>query len=330
MQKKYQFDDFEDGDAWIFFRVDAVTKDKALDVYVLMDLPSGMVFAYQATETELSQKQVDSLFEQALLQAGEAPKEILLACNDPAEPFLRKTALRSRTKIKTVPKICLQDLMNEVEKSFADHFNLPVIGTRHDFEDEDDKADYESIKQSIPDSYDLCSCASGLKYKFCCKRIFGEIVEAMNAAEDGDYDEALKWIARARKIVGNTSELFCREAIVYRFFDLKKSKECLEKCQAINPKHPRFHYIQAIDLTTKGDFEGAVEAYKRAISYYPETDLYHLNEAHNNLGVLYYKMNDLVKAKFEWEVALKLFPSDKLSKRNLRDLIYSKEKAICR
>lgn len=58
-----------------------------------------------------------------------------------------------------------------------------------------DDLDYENAKRSIPDSYDLCSCASGSKYKFCCKRIFGEIVNAMVAAEEGEFEEALKWIA---------------------------------------------------------------------------------------------------------------------------------------
>ena len=71
----------------------------------------------------------------------------------------------------------------------------------------------------IPDSYDLCPCASGSKSKFCCKRIFPEIVQAMAAAEEGDYREALRWMKEAEKIAGLSAEVLCRLAIVYRYFD---------------------------------------------------------------------------------------------------------------
>ena len=37
----------------------------------------------------------------------------------------------------------------------------------------------ECAKKMIPDSYDLCPCASGKKYKFCCKKIFVEIMECL-------------------------------------------------------------------------------------------------------------------------------------------------------
>ena len=39
----------------------------------------------------------------------------------------------------------------------------------------------------------------------------------MVAAEDGDKSEALKWIEKAKTLVGETSDVLCREAIVYSF-----------------------------------------------------------------------------------------------------------------
>lgn len=323
MNKKYQFDDFYDYNTWLIFRMDAFLEDKVADIYVVMDLPSGMILALDITETELSQRQVDALLEKALLKNSKVPRQILLAKNDPVELFLEKSTKKWQVKFETAPALCLEDLTEEVKRSFYKAIGLPT--TRDRMKDDADDSDYENAKRSIPDSYDFCSCASGLKYKFCCKRIFREIVNAMIAAEEGRFEEALEWIAKARKLVGNTSEVLCRESIVYSFFDAEKSEECLKKCLEVNAKHPRVYYIKAIALAAEGDFEAAVKAYETAISYYPSTDHYHLNEVHNNLGSVYYQMGDYVKAKSEWEIALKFLPSDKLTQRNLQNFIYKRK-----
>ena len=54
----------------------------------------------------------------------------------------------------------------------------------------------------ITDSYDLCPCGSGAKYKFCCKPIFKEITHAMSAAQKGKFKEAIEWMGKAREIMG--------------------------------------------------------------------------------------------------------------------------------
>lgn len=119
--------------------------------------------------------------------------------------------------------------------------------------------------------YAFCSCASGKKYKFCCKKIFREIMEAMVAAEEGKKSEALQWIAKAKEVAGDTAEVLCREAIVYSFFEPDKAKEILAECLLINPNHPRAHYLRGIDLKEQGDLEGARTAYETAIKNYPPT-----------------------------------------------------------
>ena len=322
-RKKYQLQDFAGSNTWLIFRLDAFFEEAIVDIYVVMDLPSGMILSSELTETELSQKQVDKLLEQALFKNKKAPTKILLAHPDPVQIFLEKTAENLGVGVESVPARSLEDLTDPVKSAFAEKFASSLL-SRDDIEDEDDERDYQEAKQSLPDSYDLCSCGSGAKYKFCCKRIFAEMVEAMCAAEDGDLKEALAWIEKAKKIVGLTAEVLCRESIVYNFFDVKKSKKLLAECLEVNPKHPRAHYIQAIELVGEGDLEGAIESYKKAISYYPTTDHYHLNEAHNNLGYVYYRMGKREKAKSEWETALRFLPSDKIARRNLEDLIYNR------
>lgn len=322
MERKYQFSDFNDHNAWLIFRMDIFLKDKVADVYLIMDLPSGMILGSDITETELSQKQVDALLEKAMFKAGEAPKQFVLAYNDPVELFLQRGAQSFGIKVKIVSATLLEDLTEDVKSSFVKEFG----GISPKISNDTDELDFENAKRAIPDSYDLCSCASGLKYKFCCKRIFMEITNAMVSAEEGNFKEAFESIAKARKLVGNTAEVLCREAIVYSFFDIKKSEDFLEKCLAVNPKHPRAHYLQGISLTEQGDLKGALKAYETAISYYPKTDHYHLNETHNNLGLVYYQMGNYAKAKSEWELALHFLPTDEIAQRNLRDFVYSKNK----
>jgi Flp pilus assembly protein TadD len=188
--------------------------------------------------------------------------------------------------------------------------------------------DIDSLKQFLPDSYAQCSCASGKKYKFCCKKIVLEITMAMAAAEEGNKKEALQWIEKAKALVGETAEVLCREAIVYSFFDAKKGQSLIEKCLRLNPNHPRTHYIHAIDLKQHGDFSAAKIAYETAIAHYPESDHFHLNEAYNNLGGVFLAMNDLVGAKSAWEKALLYMPSDEMTQKNLREFIYMDNKKV--
>lgn len=176
----------------------------------------------------------------------------------------------------------------------------------------------EAMQQMIPQPYSPCTCASGKKFKFCCKSIFNYIVEAMCAAEDGLHEQALEWISKAEKIVGNTAEVLCRKAIVYSFIDRQRYSEYLQKCLEVNPQHPRAHYLQGIDSNKKGEYEAAIAAYLKAIQYYPSTDHYHLNEAYNNLANVYHQLGEHTKAIAAWKTALEYSPTDKMARVNLQ------------
>jgi tetratricopeptide (TPR) repeat protein len=149
-------------------------------------------------------------------------------------------------------------------------------------------------------------------------------MEAMVAAEEGDYTTALTWIDKAKSVVGETAEVICRESIIYSYFDNKKSNDLLAQCLSINPKHPRAHYLIGLMLKESGDIEGAVTAYQRAIHHYPPTDVFHLNEVYNNLGSAFYSGGNIEEAKSAWEKALLYLPSDKTTRRNLAEFIHNR------
>ncbi len=109
----------------------------------------------------------------------------------------------------------------------------------------------KAAQLTIPHPYNPCTCASGKKFKFCCKPIFNHITEAMRAAEDGLHEEALEWISKAEKIVGNTAEVLCQKAIIYSFTDRERYAEYLQQCLEVNPQHPRAHYLLDNDFKNR-------------------------------------------------------------------------------
>lgn len=321
---KYHPSDFTLNNAWLIFRLDTQIKDKPVDIYVVMDLPSTMILTLSTIETELSQKQADNLLKEAKIKSNRKPHRIILSKGDPAEPALLNTAKKMGISFESVPSAYLEDITAPVKEEFGKEFFSPSSIGYLNPNDNEDELDRESAKRMLPDSYDSCSCASGKKYKFCCKKILREIMEAMVCAEDGNYAEALKWIDKAKTVTGETAEVLCRESIVYSYFDPTKSEELLNQCLSINPNHPRAHYLRGLSLKECDDFHGAAKAYETAISNYPESDHYHLNETYNNLGTIFHAMGDLVKAKIAWEKALLFLPSDKTARNNLAYFIYNR------
>jgi tetratricopeptide (TPR) repeat protein len=323
MAKQFQYHDFKENDAWLVFRVDTQVKNESVDVYLLMDLPKGIILVHEISIGEgLSPSQAEEFLKKGKSKKGNFPKRLILAKGDPAESVLLQAANAFGMALDTVPASQLEGLTAPLKKDFGKHFFSPSSIPYAGLQDDTSAEDRESAKKMIPDSYDPCWCASGKKFKFCCKPIFREIIGAMKAAEEGRTDEALEWIAGAKKIAGETAEVLCREAIVYSYFDQKKSDEVLARALQVNPNHPRALYILGIHLKEKGDLKGAATAYETAIAHYPSTDRFHLNEAYNNLGSVRYDMRDYARAKSAWEQALILLPSDRMVRQNLIEFIY--------
>jgi GT2 family glycosyltransferase/glycosyltransferase involved in cell wall biosynthesis/Flp pilus assembly protein TadD/predicted SAM-dependent methyltransferase len=74
---------------------------------------------------------------------------------------------------------------------------------------------------------------------------------------------------------------------------------------------------QGEDLFKKGDLEGALNAFTRAIEINPN-----LATAHNNLGVLYYNRGEKDKALNQYQQGAKLAPKNITFQKNLADFYY--------
>jgi len=320
---KYTMDQFEPGEAWLIFRIDCFTQDQPVDIYLLIDMASTYLFWQILVPGELpDENEVKIVMKKAYQTKKRWPKILFCPERDPAEEFFIKLAEKHGFSFKPAPLSRFEEIVGPIKKSFSRGFYSPMA-TVGGFDEEEPLNAEKCIAQAfIPDSYDLCSCASGLKYKFCCKPILVEITEAMTAAENGDLKEALKWMDAARSKVGETGEVLCRCAIVYAFFDQVKSDEYLNKCLSSFPNHPRANYVLGLERKERGDLQGALRAYQTAIDHYPPTDRYHLNETWNNLGNVYYALSEYFAAKTAWEKALSYLPEDPTATENLHEFIY--------
>jgi len=325
---KLTSDQFYVNEVWILCRIDQFmdVQDQPVDVYILIDAASDYIFGQLLVPDEMSQKykkKLHKLFKKAKKTAKEWPKKLILPKGDPAKELCQMHSKNNHYTFEMVPLSYLSSILDPVQQSFSSFIQNPSSEKTDSegFVYQNDTNDESWVKDTIPDSYDLCSCASGKKYKFCCKPIFRQIIEAMCAAEEGRIDDALDWMKKAQKKVGETPEIICRYAVIYSFYDEHKFYELLIKTLEIAPNHPRANYLFAIHQTKCGQLDMAIASYKKAIANYPVTDKYHLNEVWNNLANIYYAKKDYYEAKTSWEKAIMFLPKDKMARANFLDLI---------
>lgn len=306
-------------DAWIFHREDMETiQDGSCNIYLLIDAYSGFCFD-QEISTDIPAKSVFvRILKAAYKKSGTWPEQILISKKDPAIKELKEICAEIGVTAKDLPPQDLSVLVKPISDSLHQFRQENTPNNAPPFSDEE----REELKAFIPDTYGICSCGSGKKFKFCCQKIFKNITLAMCAAEEGKLEEALKYMQEADSKVGKTPEVLCRFAICWSFFDMKKSHEYLKEAIKLNPNHPRSNYILGVDHVAAEKYDEAIKYYRRAIDHYPVEDKFHLSETYNNLGSAFFALRKFKEAKDSWEKALVLMPTDKMVAQNLFDFIY--------
>lgn len=295
-------------EAWILHREELYTTyDGHCNVYLLLDAYSQFCFGHIVSVDLPSAIEVNNLLNNAKITTGHWPQQILIAKSDPYCEILKSITQSLDIKTSDVPYSQLRDFV----KPFREPFNKAMKG-----------AISPELEAFIPQTYELCPCASGKKFKFCCQKAFYDISEAMSEAEEGNLGAALYFMQKAESKVGLTAEILCRYAICWSFFNSKISSEYLKQALQKNPNHPRTNYILGIEASVDENDAKAIEYYQKAIAHYPQSDKYHLNEVLNNLGSAYYRLFQYSEAKAAWERALVLLPSDGMVKENLIEFIY--------
>lgn len=317
------FSDFKENDAWLLFRLDTQVKENPVDIFLLMDLPGGIILGFESIlGLSLNPEEAQRLLQAGWDQKGIWPRRVLIGKGDPSEKTIQTALASHGVKLESAPRGQLKPLIAPLKESFGSQFYSPSSFSSVALRDDVTEDERESARRFMPDSYDPCSCGSGKKFKFCCKPIIGEIIAAMAAAESGHLTEALGWMEKAAAIAGETAEVLCRYAVVFSFTDSKRFEKYLKRSLEVNPNHPRANYLRGIQLKERGDLKGVVQAYETALANYPATDTYHLNEVLVNLGTAHFDLGNVREAKAAWEKALMLLPSDTMVRENLMEFIY--------
>ena len=195
-----------------------------VDLYVLVDAASAYIFGHLLVLDEApSSDETQALFEKAYAAKGEWPSKLIAPKLDPGLEVFQEKADAGGFPMEVVPVPQLEEFVRAIQTSF-DAFRSQGGGPPPE-----SAAEEQAALAMVPDSYDPCPCASGKKFKFCCKPVFGHIVEAMVAGEEGRPSEAIRWLDKARSKVGETAELLCRYAIVYSYDSDAKFHEYLER-----------------------------------------------------------------------------------------------------
>ena len=181
---------------WVIARTDVMVQTSPVDVYVILEAPSLYIHAYELVEgDEMTAAAASAFLKKGYKGSRGWPPRLAVAKGDPTGAVIAELARSFSIAVDKVPMADINAYAAPFLKDFAQHGlgASPVI-------DDTVSHDRESAQAMIPDSYDPCPCASGVKFKFCCKKIFREIIEAMVAAEDGHCPEALCWMREAEKI----------------------------------------------------------------------------------------------------------------------------------
>ena len=305
-------------DAWILHREEFETiKEGNCNLYILLDGYSTFYFGHESSIDLPASSKILDLLEQAHKQVGRWPKQVLISKVDPVSEALESTCNDLKIPFEAIPKKDLTKFVRPFSNSFKE-FKRGLLAPK----DELSESEQEELEAFIPETYGLCPCASGKKFKFCCQKVFREITFAMCAAQEGNLNEAIKYMNQAESKIGKTAEVLCRYAICWSFFDQNKSQKYMDESIAANPNHPRANYILGIEAKEKQKYNEAIEYYQRAIENYPKEDKFHLSETYNNLGTVYFECGRFGDAKVVWEKALVLLPSDQMVRNNLIEFIY--------
>lgn len=214
MNKK-QFLNFTNvNQAWIFHREEIQTEeDGVCNFYVLLDAYSMFCLAQELSIDLPTYSKISQVLKSAFLQSKSKPQQILISKSDPfVETFTRicnefEVPLTELTIKDLLPivkpfKDSFKQFQKESTQTAQQSFNTKMLSD----------IEQEELKYFIPETYSLCPCASGKKFRFFCQKIFKDITYAMCAAEEGKLEESLKFMKDAEEKMGRTAEVVCRIA----------------------------------------------------------------------------------------------------------------------
>src|SRR3990167_6308132 len=123
--KPFSFENFSHNDAWLIFRLDCQVQSKPMDVYMIMELPTGVILSHELVLDDFSDDQAMEFLKKGKTKVGSWPRRFILPKADPAESAIRKAADAFRVAVETEPAGRLETLLARVKESFGKEFFSP-------------------------------------------------------------------------------------------------------------------------------------------------------------------------------------------------------------
>ena len=125
----FQIDQFQPGEAWIFFKLNSqliLTKDDGdFNVFCLMEASSQFILATEfisSESSELSQIDVKRVFKNALSHNQQMPEKILISENMTEKELIEETK-RKGIDLISASEEALAIFINEARSGFQQHVN---------------------------------------------------------------------------------------------------------------------------------------------------------------------------------------------------------------
>ena len=161
-------DQFEINETWIVARMHTVmfVQNEPADIYVLLDAASTYLLGNLAYLGEApSRHEFTDLFKRARKQSKRWPKKLLITREDPAEDVLKEIAAEFGIVPEVIPLPYLDPILGPLNESFAQFRS----GKQRAVAESEEPGAHGLAMAMIPDSYDLCPCASARSTSFAAR-----------------------------------------------------------------------------------------------------------------------------------------------------------------
>lgn len=132
-----------------------------------------------------------------------------------------------------------------------------------------------------PNPYDNCPCGSGKKFKWCCTTYFDKIELALELAQSGQHDAALRTLEKLTQEHPQQAPVWGYYAhLLYQEGQTDKAEEVLQKAFAVDPNFAMGHLLRGIFRQQEGELIGALMLFRKAADAYDP-------QAHEQLAQVY-------------------------------------------
>lgn len=198
----------------------------------------------------------------------------------------------------------------------------------------------------------FCHCGSGKRIRDCCLK---EVDFSSNLVDLNDFKESLKKkdkgnlkkkkynhylingaelikmnqpqqavveLLKAKDIFNDNTKLYYLLAKAYYLLnDYSKTFFMIETGFQFDENDTNLHFLLGDIYQKLSLFDSALIVYKKIINkYINNLTLIELSDLHNNIGTIYFHLNNFNKAKIEWTKSISLNKTNMISKENLKML----------